>query len=210
MRKNKALRMEDLTKDAPFEDVLPLITPMIKRLAFEASSVYGLEREDLEQELSLRAFLSWQSWEPGHGSKFSTYVFDVLTKHQKYLVRTAKTQRRNGGSRPISLDGMNDSSRNGHEGEYQVYDFCANQAGMDMDEYLYVTEMEESVERVICSLPTHTQPIIRSLITGKTQETVSRETGFSQSQISYYLSSFRVKLREEFEQKGFEVHLSKR
>ena len=79
MRKNKALRMEDLTKNAPFEDVLPLITPMIKRLAFEASSVYGLEREDLEQEFSLKAFLSWQSWEPGHGSKFSTYVFDVLS-----------------------------------------------------------------------------------------------------------------------------------
>ena len=31
----KALCVEDLTKDVPFEDVLPLITPMIKRLAFE-------------------------------------------------------------------------------------------------------------------------------------------------------------------------------
>ena len=66
----KALCVEDLTKDVPFEDVLPLITPMIKRLAFSASNVYGLEKEDLEQELALKAFLSWQSWEPGHGTKF--------------------------------------------------------------------------------------------------------------------------------------------
>ena len=206
----KALCVEDLTKDVPFEDVLPLITPMIKRLAFSASNVYGLEKEDLEQELALKAFLSWQSWEPGHGTKFSTYVYDVLTKHQKYLVRGAKTQRHNGGARPVSLDGMNDSSRNGHDGDYQVYDFCADQTGVDMDEHLYVTEMKEVIERVILSLPAHIQPIIRSLINGKTQEAVSRETGITQSLISYHLSNFRVKLQKEFERKGFEIHLSKR
>ena len=54
------------------------------------------------------------------------------------------------------------------------------------------------------------QPIIRSLINGKTQEAVSRETGITQSLISYHLSNFRVKLQKEFERKGFEIHLSKR
>lgn len=205
MKIKKDLTMDALTKDVPFEDVLPLITPMIKRMAFDASRVYGLEQEDLEQEFSLKAFLSWQSWNPGHGTKFSTYVYDALTKHRNHLIRGAKAQCRNGGTRPISLDGLNDSGRDGDT--YQLYDFCKDKSGMDMDQALYLAEMEESIEKVISTMNKRAQLVIRDLINGQTQETVGARTGIAQSVISYYWTTFRVKVREEFERKDFDLPL---
>lgn len=207
--KHENLTMETLTKDVPFEDVLPLILPMIRSIAYSASNVYGLEKEDLEQELSIRAYTSWQTWEPDGGTKYSTYVYDILVKHKNYLIRSAKTQRRNGGTRPFSLDGISggDNGRNDSDSSL-MYDFCPDDGGIDLDEHVYILEVREAIKKVFLSQSNRAQIALRGVFEGQTQEDVSRETGIAQSQISYYLNVFRTKLREEFERRDFDLNIT--
>ena len=67
--------------------------PMIRSIARQADGVCGLEMEDVEQELSIQAYRSWETWEPERGSKFSTYVYETLVKQKNCLIRTAKAQK---------------------------------------------------------------------------------------------------------------------
>ena len=78
------------TRDMDFENVLQSIMPMIRSIARQADGVCGLEMEDVEQELSIQAYRSWETWEPERGSKFSTYVYETLVKQKNCLIRTAK------------------------------------------------------------------------------------------------------------------------
>lgn len=201
--------IETLTKDVPFEEVLPLIRPMIQSIAYSASHVYGLEKEDLEQELTIKAYTSWQLWAPEGGTKYSTYVYDILVKHKNYLIRSAKSQRRNGGTRPFSLDGIpgGDNGWNDNDSS-SVYDFCADEGGIDLDEHVYMLEVREAIEKVFQTQSERAQIALRGVLEGKTQEDVSRETGIVQSQVSYYLSNFRTKLREEFERREFNLNIA--
>lgn len=203
--KNQKLTVDMLTKDVPFDDVLPLISQMIRRIAYNASGVYGLEVEDLEQELSLKAYTSWQAWSPDGGTKFSTYVYDVLVKHKNYLIRTAKAQRRNGGVRPASLDLGRDAGHGDHEDGYQFYDLCPDTSMESLEDHVYFQELQNVIEQVICSQSRRAQPVLRSLLSGQTQEEAGRENGITQSQVSYYLNIFRTKLREELERKDFDL-----
>ena len=59
---------ESVSKEIPFEDVLQAIMPMIHRIATQVDGVYGLEVDDVKQELSLQAFFAWEKWEPGRGT----------------------------------------------------------------------------------------------------------------------------------------------
>jgi len=83
-----------ITRDMDFENVLQSIMPMIRSIARQADGVCGLEMEDVEQELSIQAYRSWETWEPERGSKFSTYVYEALVKQKNCLIRTAKAQKR--------------------------------------------------------------------------------------------------------------------
>lgn len=206
MKTQKSLTVETLTKDIPFEDVLPLIKPMISRIVYSINDIYGLEKEDLEQELTLRAYMSWQTWAPDGGTKFSTYVYNMLTKHKNYLVRSAKTQRRNCGLPPFSLDGPNDGDGGKNDSEpYYIQDFCADNTGMDLDDHVYMLEVCSIVEKVFLSQSSRAQDVIRRVLDGETQEIVSRETGITQSQVSYYMKIFRTKVREELERRDFDL-----
>lgn len=204
--KHQKLTVDMLTKDVPFDEVLPLIAQMIRRIAYSVNGVYGLEREDLEQELSLMAYTSWQAWDPNGGTKFSTYVYEILVKHKNHLVRKAKAQCRNGGVRPASLDIGRDSGHGDHDPDgYQFYDFCPDTSEMSLEDRVYLQEVQEVIEQVIRMQIRQAQPVLRLLLTGMTQEAVSREAGVTQSQVSYYLKNFRTRLREEFERRDFDL-----
>lgn len=199
------ISIETLTKATPFEDVLPLIMPMIKRISRDTNGVYGLEHEDLEQELCLQAFNSWQKWDPNEGTKFSTYVYNALMKQKNFLVRSAKAQRRNSGIQPISLDGLRDSDSCSNDMKpFRLYDIIEDDS-VDLETHVYLLEVKEIIAEVIESLPARAQEIVKMLLEGNTQVEVSQETGYAQSLISYHLSSFRMKLREEFELRGFDI-----
>lgn len=204
--KQSNLTVESLTKDVPFEDVLPLILPMIRKVAYSASNIYGLEKEDLEQELTIKAYTSWEMWDPNGGTKYSTYVYDILVKHKNYLIRTAKAQRRNGGFRPYSLDGaISKDSGQGDDEATLMYNFCADSGAIDLDEHVYMLEVHETIEKVLLEQSSRAQIAIRGVLEGQTQEDIARDTGIAQSQISYYMTAFRAKLRKEFELKGFDL-----
>ena len=82
-----------ITRDMDFENVLQSIMPMIRSIARQADGVCGLEMEDVEQELSIQAYRSWETWEPERGSKFSTYVYETLVKQKNCLIRTEEAEK---------------------------------------------------------------------------------------------------------------------
>jgi len=198
------IAIENLTKEIPFEEVLPLITPMIKRISLDTNGVYGLEHEDLEQELAFQAYQSWQIWDPDRGTKFSTYVYNALMRRKNFLVRFAKTKRRNNGRSPISLDGTPGVQNEG--GTFQLYDILADD-GADPETYAYLMEIRDLAEDVLSSMRKNSQTIIRELLDGYTQVEVSKKNGVTQSLVCYHLNSFRRKLREKMELKGYSSFL---
>lgn len=200
--KKKKYTTEGLTKDTPFEEVLAAITPMIKRISNDTNGVYGVEREDLEQELRLQAFKSWQSWDPNAGTKFSTYVYDALMKQKNYIVRTAKAQCRNRGMQPPSLDEMRDKSQSSSE-EFCLYDITASDSfsSCDPETYLNLCEIHEVIDSTIDSMRERAQEVVRYVLEGYTQTEVSEMTGVTQSLVSYHLNLFRSKLRRELERR---------
>jgi len=178
---------------------------MISRVVSSTRGAYGLEKEYLEQELSLKAYMPWQAWVPEGGTQFSTYIFDVLTKHKNYLIRTAKAQRCNCGLQPFFPRPKDGDGVQGDNNPCAIYDFCANTNSMDLDDYVYMLEVRSVIEKVLPSQSSRAQSAIQRVLEGETQESVSRETGIAQSQVSYYLNSFRTKLHNELERKGVDL-----
>ena len=184
-----------ITRDMDFENVLQSIMPMIRSIARQADGVCGLEMEDVEQELSIQAYRSWETWEPERGSKFSTYVYETLVKQKNCLIRTAKAQKRNGGVTPESLDKIIDSK--GRDGkECCLYDFLPDPS-QDPEEQIQSREIWEAVERALDGMQEKGRRVVIALLEGQTQFEVSRAAGISQPLISYYLKSFRTKVRTE-------------
>ena len=72
MKKERKFDMKNvnmvITRDMDFENVLQSIMPMIRSIARQADGVCGLEMEDVEQELSIQAYRSWETWEPDRNS----------------------------------------------------------------------------------------------------------------------------------------------
>lgn len=193
-----------LTKDTPFEVVLDSVMPMIKSIGRETNGVYGVEREDLEQELSLQVYKSWQSWKPDGGTKFSTYVYDALMKRKNFIVRTAKAQRRNCGQSPASLDEMRTGSQSTTE-EFRLYDVLTEEDSCDPETYAYIREIQGILEEVLGTLRERSQEVVRGILEGYTQQEVSEMTGVTQSLVSYHLNLFRQKLRQELERRDFDL-----
>lgn len=203
MKKNRAA-IENLTKDTPFEDVLTSVTPMIKSISGKTNGVYGLEREDLEQELSIQVFKSWQSWNPDGGTKFSTYVYDALVKTKNFIVRTAKAKRRNGGQPPASLDAELEIKQT-NAVDFSLYSIIAEPDVCDPETYVYINEILDVADEVLDTMSERAQDVIRNLLDGYTQTEVSEMTGVTQSLVSYHFNLFRKKLRQELELRDFDL-----
>lgn len=193
----KKIMNESVSKEIPFEDVLQEIMPMIHRIAMQVDGIYGLEVDDVKQELSLQAFYSWEKWEPGRGTKFSTYVYEALIKKKNSLVRTAKAQKRNGGHAPASLDEAMDFWQS-DRASFQLYDVIPDPQ-QNPDEQAQVRAIWEAVESALGSMQEKGQRVVRALLEGYTQVEVSRATGITQPLVSYYLKSFRTKVAAELE-----------
>lgn len=196
MNLNKAFN-DILTKETPFEDALQTITPMIHHIASQIDGVYGLEIEDVIQELSVQAYDAWEKWEPERGIKFSTYVYNVLLNKKNCLIRIAKAQKRNSGLPPVSLDEP-------IEGQSMCNStFCLYDVLMDISQNLEdqtrTLEIWDIVERALASMQENGQNVIGALLMGYTQVEISRLTGATQPLVSYYLRSFRTKVKAELE-----------
>jgi len=197
---NKSLESEVLTKQTQFEDIFQSIAPMIHHIAAQADGVYGLEIDDVKQELAIQAYYAWEKWEPGRGAKFSTYVFDVLVNKKNHLIRMAKAQKRNCGLAPASLDESIDSQGAGGD-SLCLYDVLAD-TNQDPEEGTVVLELWDVVESVLASMQEKGQRVIRALLNGYTQMETGRFTGISQPLVSYYLKTFRVKMSAELGRRG--------
>lgn len=188
------------TKDVPFEEVLEWITPMIEHIAIQVNGLYGLEYEDVKQELSIQAYAAWEKWEPNRGTKFSTYVFDILVNRKNGLIRIARAKKRNCGVVPASLDAPMETKDTGN-GTFCLYDVLAD-IQQDPEMRIQAGEVLDAVERAIASMQEKGQGVIRALLSGYTQMEISRFTGTTQPLVSYYLKSFRTKVRAEMERSG--------
>lgn len=188
---------EILTKEMPFDRVLRMIMPMIHRLALQAEGVCGLETEDIEQELSIQAYKSWEKWEPWRGTKFSSYVYNALEKKKNCLIRSAKAQKRNGGLHPLSLDDAA-GFRHPDGRDFRLYDVVQDSnSRQDPEKQAQVHDILEAVEQVLASMQEKGRGAVRMLMEGYTQIEVSRSTGISQPLVSYYLRTFRTKMMSE-------------
>lgn len=186
-----------VSKEMDFEDVLQSIMPMIRSIAMQTNGVCGLEAEDVEQELAIQAYKSWEMWEPERGAKFSTYVYEFLVKQKNCLIRAAKAQKRNGGVTPESLDKMVESK--GRDGtEYCLYDLLADPS-QNPEAQAQARELLDAVERALMGMQEKRRGVVMALLEGHSQLELSRSTGISQPLISYYMKSFRTKVRMELE-----------
>lgn len=191
----KKSAIEITSKDIAFEDVLQEIMPMIHRIAMQVDSVYGLEIDDVKQELSLQAYYTWEKWEPGRGTKFSTYVYEALVNKKNCLVRAMRAQKRNSGYAPASLDEAMDFWQS-DRASFQLYDVIPDPQ-QNPDEQVQVRAIWEAVESALGSMQEKGQRVVRALLEGYTQVEISRATGITQPLVSYYLKSFRTKVAAE-------------
>lgn len=188
---------ELFTKETPFEDVYQMIEPMIHYIASLIDGIYSLEIDDIKQELSIQAYCAWGKWEPDRGTKFSTYVFDVLINKKNCLVRAAKAQKRNCGLSPASLDEVIEN-RDINGSPFCLYEVFAD-INQNPEELACVLTIWDAVERVLASMQKKEQKAVRALLSGYTQMEISRSVGVNQSMVSCYLKSFRTKVRAELE-----------
>lgn len=198
--KQEKIMNEINTKDMSFEDVYQSIMPMIHCIAAQIDGAYGLEAEDVVQELSIQAYYAWGKWEPGRGTKFSTYVFDVLVNKKNHLIRIARAKKRNGGTSPSSLDATTENPNNPGK-RYSLYDVLTD-IEQNTEEQVQMVELWDVVERVLDSMQEKGRGVVRALLSGYTQMEIARLTGATQPLISYYLKSFRTKVKAELEKEG--------
>lgn len=195
---------ENFTKDTPFEEVLPTIEPLIRRISRETKGVYGIEREDMEQVLRIRALKSWKTWDPDKGVPFFNYVYDALIKCKNYRVRTAKADCRGGGQRPVPLDKM-PSSGWSQNGRYSFRAVSTEEDDCNPEMYSHIQEILEVLKEVLNSMRERAREIVSGILDGYTQVEVAKNAGVSQPNVSYHLNEFRKKMREALERRGFEL-----
>lgn len=194
--------MENFTKDTPFEEVLASIEPLIGYISRGTNSVYDIDREDLEQELRIQALLSWQTWIPGRGANYFTYVRNAMIKKKNFLVRTAKAQCRNGGQRPHSLDEIRAcwQSFKSQNGSFRAVSTAEDDCNPEA--HFFRQEIRDAIEEVLGSMDERPREIIEYILDGYNQVETAKIIGVSQPTVNYHVKQFRKKLRQALERRG--------
>lgn len=190
---------------ATFEEALESIMPMIYGIVNNTNGVYGLEKEDLQQELMEQAFVSWNRWDPNLGTKFSTYVHTALYNRKNELVRKAKALSRGGGTSPLSLEKGLLGNEYDSGSTASLYEILEDES-QNIEDRIAFQELVDSVERIIQSFPPERrQNIIRRCILGGKQTDISRQNNCPQSLVSYYMNTFRIRAWDVLREEGYDV-----
>lgn len=188
---------EKRTNEQQFEEALKQIQPLITKICHETNNIYGLETEDLRQELNLQVFMAWQKWDPTKGTKFSTFVFLPLHQRKNELVRIYKAKFRGAGLQPESLDRpLPDGSRSSaNSNRFSLQNFISD-GTQSMEEMLYRKDIVDIIHETIESFRSPiAKKILLDLLNGYTQEEISKKYNCGQPNVSYYRSSFCKKLK---------------
>lgn len=192
---NRSMGTEQDAEKLAFEVYLEQVTPFMIKLCRE-TQIYGLEQDDLFQELSIQLYICWERYDPSQGTKFLTFAYPALTRRKNELVRQRKAVFRGSGVAPIPLDGDR-SFKADPRFHPCLFDVIAEPSVMTDESIIARMDILDATEDAIRSFKSKkVQKILVSLLMGHTQKEVSAKYGCAQSLVSQYLNQFRRLLRE--------------
>jgi len=183
-----------------FEKMLNEVMPFIRRKSAETAN--AIEFDEMKSILMMQTWITWQTYDPSKGVKFSTYLFPALEHRRLMEIRALMAQKRGGGSEVCSLDAKVDEG-NSRSCSFQSFISDMNKSN-NPEERLIASEVTSIVYRVVNEQPSEiAKKMLLMVLDGEKQVEIARACSCQQSLVNYYLKKFRKQLANVLVKEGY-------
>lgn len=192
-------------RDAFYEKSKPQIRSLVS--GYTNITDPAIDMADLFQVASMAFFQAYDTYDPGRGTKFSTYAYRCMQNEVNQQFRRSNAGKRKRPLNVVPFDTV--QQRDGTEqmgGDNMVVpesEFA--HPGLPIEELLYQQEIVEYVHKLLHELFTEEdRKVFLALAQGlRTQKELATELGCSQAKISMTYSFMRIQLNYELRQAGY-------